>query len=53
MGAWGFLRQHLAHLVSFGREFRYIGRPEKASPGPGSLRAFKREQEALIAAAFE
>jgi len=53
MGAWSFMSRNIAPMVTFGCEFRYIGRPEKASPAPGSFKAFRREQEALIRAAFE
>jgi 2-oxoglutarate decarboxylase len=53
MGAWDFISRHASHFISFGRNFRYIGRPERASPAPGSLKAFRREQEALLHAAFE
>ncbi len=53
MGAWNHISRHIANIAAFGREFRYIGRPERASPGPGSLKAFRREQEALLRAAFE
>jgi 2-oxoglutarate dehydrogenase complex dehydrogenase (E1) component-like enzyme len=50
---WSFMSRNIAPMVTFGCEFRYIGRPEKASPAPGSFKAFRREQEALIRAAFE
>jgi 2-oxoglutarate decarboxylase len=53
MGAWNFISRHAAHIVSFGRDFRYIGRPERSSPAPGSLKTFRREQETLVNAAFE
>ena len=53
MGAWSFLSRHFEHVVSFGRELRYVGRPERASAAPGSRKAFKKEQDTLIAAAFE
>jgi 2-oxoglutarate dehydrogenase E1 component len=53
MGAWNHINRRIANVVAFGREFSYIGRPERASPGPGSLKAFRKEQEAFIHAAFE
>jgi 2-oxoglutarate dehydrogenase E1 component len=53
MGAWNFVSRHLARSLPFGRDFRYIGRPERASPAAGSLKIFLREQEALVRAAFE
>ncbi len=53
MGAWNYISRRIANMVTFGREFSYIGRPERASPSPGSLKAFRREQEAFIHTAFE
>jgi 2-oxoglutarate dehydrogenase E1 component len=53
MGAWRFLRRRLARMLPSRDALRYIGRPESASPATGSLRAHRREQAALIAAAFE
>jgi multifunctional 2-oxoglutarate metabolism enzyme len=53
MGAWNYINRHLAHTFPFGREFRYIGRPESSSPATGSFRVFCREQEALVRAAFD
>ena len=53
MGAWNFVQRHIAHVVSFGRDFRYIGRPERASPAAGSLKLHQKEQLALVAEAFE
>jgi 2-oxoglutarate dehydrogenase E1 component len=53
MGAWNFVCRHIAHTLPVGRDFRYIGRGERASPAEGSLKVFRREQEALVRAAFE
>lgn len=53
MGACRFIRHRLARHISFGRELRCIGRPESSSPAAGSLRAHRKEQAALVNAAFE
>jgi 2-oxoglutarate dehydrogenase E1 component len=53
MGAWNFISRHLAHTFPFGHDFRYIGRPERASPAEGSFKVFRKEQEALVHTAFE
>jgi 2-oxoglutarate dehydrogenase E1 component len=50
MGGWAFLRPRLAEII--GREPRYVGRPEAATPATGSHRLHKEEQERLIAEAF-
>jgi multifunctional 2-oxoglutarate metabolism enzyme len=51
MGAWHFISRHIT--VPFGRAFRYVGRPERASPASGSLKLHKREQQSLVAESFE
>ncbi len=53
MGAWHFIRRHLSEHLPFGRELRYIGRPPGASPATGSLKTHRKEQAALVQAAFE
>jgi multifunctional 2-oxoglutarate metabolism enzyme len=53
MGAWNHISKHMTHTFPFGRNFRYVGRPERASPATGSFKVFLREQQALIRAAFE
>jgi len=53
MGAWNFINRHIASTLPFGRDFRYIGRPERASPASGSLKLYKKEQQSLVAEAFE
>jgi 2-oxoglutarate dehydrogenase E1 component len=50
MGAWSFIRPHLAGIL--GREPRYIGRREDASPAVGSHRLHKEEQEQIVAEAL-
>jgi multifunctional 2-oxoglutarate metabolism enzyme len=51
MGAWHFVSRHIT--VPIGRDFRFIGRPERASPASGSLKLHRHEQELLVAEAFE
>ncbi len=51
MGAWNFVTRHIS--VPFGRDFRYIGRAERASPAAGSLKLHRREQQMLVTQAFE
>ncbi|GFE57601.1 2-oxoglutarate dehydrogenase E1 component [Geobacter sp. AOG1] len=51
MGAWGFVRPHLADIL--GAEPAYIGRPDAAAPAVGSHREHKVEQERVMAAAFQ
>jgi 2-oxoglutarate dehydrogenase E1 component len=53
MGAWNFVSRRMARTFPFGRDFRYVGRAERASPGEGSFKMFRREQEALVRSAFE
>jgi multifunctional 2-oxoglutarate metabolism enzyme len=53
MGAWNFVHRHITHLLPIGCDFRYIGRPERASPASGSYKIWHQEQETLIRAAFE
>jgi 2-oxoglutarate dehydrogenase E1 component len=50
-GGWAFIRPRLREL--FGREPLYIGRNEAASPAVGSHRLHNREQEKLVAEAFQ
>ena len=52
MGPWTFVSPLLYELVS-GREFRYAGRAEAASPATGSMRIHKQEQARLLADAFD
>jgi len=53
MGAWNFISRHMGHTFPFGRDFRYIGRPERASPASGSFKVFRQEQQALVTEALE
>ena len=52
MGAWRFVREQFLD-GNVQHPIRYVGRRALASPAPGSHRAFKQEQEALLARAFE
>ncbi len=53
MGAWNFISRRIAPTLHFGRDFRYIGRPERASPASGSFKMFRKEQQDLVNEAFE
>ena len=49
MGAWRFLREQIQPLLdSSGRELRYIGRSESASPATGSLKRHQQEQAEIM-----
>ncbi len=50
MGAWPFLRPHLASL--FGREPEYVGRPPMAANAAGSHRRHGKEQARIVDTAF-
>jgi 2-oxoglutarate dehydrogenase E1 component len=48
MGPWRFMQEQLQPvLASTGRELRYVGRPESASPATGSGRRHQEEQAAI------
>ena len=54
MGPWHFIRDQMQPLLAAtGREVRYVGRPESASPATGSGKRHQQEQAALIADALE
>ena len=53
MGAFHYVHRHITPALPFARDFRYIGRPESASPASGSFKKFRLEQDALINAALE
>lgn len=54
MGAWPFMRGRIPPLLDHSQHtFGYAGRPESASPAPGSHTIHHEEQEDLIEAAFE
>jgi 2-oxoglutarate dehydrogenase E1 component len=49
MGAWHFIRDQLQPLLdATGRELRYVGRPESASPATGSGKRHQQEQAAIV-----
>ena len=49
MGAWRFMREHLQPLLdATGREVRYVGRPESASPATGSGKRHQQEQAEIV-----
>ena len=53
MGAWAFLRGRIAPLLQNPpHTFGYAGRPESASPAPGSKKSHDKEQADVIEAAF-
>jgi len=54
MGAWRFVREQFldGKVGSLQRPLRYVGRPELANTAPGSHRAFRKEQDALVAEAL-
>jgi len=53
MGAWGFVRGHIQPLLEAQRrEIGYAGRPESASPAPGSPKRHVQEQAELIEQSF-
>jgi multifunctional 2-oxoglutarate metabolism enzyme len=53
MGAWGFVRGYIQPVLDRqGRTIGYAGRPESASPAPGSLKRHNQEQAQLIEEAF-
>jgi 2-oxoglutarate dehydrogenase E1 component len=53
MGAWRFMRERTeAMLGATGRELRYVGRPESASPASGSGKRHQQEQGELVSDAL-
>jgi 2-oxoglutarate decarboxylase len=53
MGAWRFIEEQLQPLLNpTGRELRYVGRPESASPATGSGKRHQEEQAAIMAEAM-
>jgi 2-oxoglutarate dehydrogenase E1 component len=52
MGAWTFVRERLQELLPAGSTLGYAGRRASASPAVGSGRIHRREQAALLEAAF-
>ena len=53
MGAWRYIEEQLQPLLNpTGRELRYVGRPESASPATGSGKRHQEEQAAIVAEAM-
>jgi len=52
MGAWTFVRERIQELLPAGTNLGYAGRRASASPAVGSGRIHRREQAALVEAAF-
>ncbi len=52
MGCWSVMARRLPELVPDGVEFRYIGRPERASPSEGYPAAHRSEQERIVLTAL-
>jgi 2-oxoglutarate dehydrogenase E1 component len=52
MGAWDFVYRRLRDLLPPGREPRYIGREEAASPAIGSYKIHQSEQVELVTRAL-
>lgn len=49
MGAWLFMRDQIQPLLAgSGRELRYAGRAESASPATGSHRRHQQEQAEIL-----
>ncbi len=53
MGPWRFMHEQFQPLLdATGREMRYVGRPESASPATGSGRRHQEEQAAIVGEAM-
>ncbi len=53
MGPWRFMREQIQPLLdASGRDIRYVGRPESASPATGSGRRHQEEQAAITSEAM-
>jgi 2-oxoglutarate dehydrogenase E1 component len=50
MGGWSFIRPHLREFL--GKEPRYVGRKDAASPAVGFPRAHREQQEKILEEAF-
>ncbi len=51
-GAWSFVQQRLSQTLPKGARFRYVGRPESASPATGSYRKHEEEETDFVREAF-
>jgi multifunctional 2-oxoglutarate metabolism enzyme len=52
MGAWKVMSRRMPALVPEGVEFRYVGRPQRASPSEGYPAAHRSEQERIVLTAL-
>ena len=48
MGAWHFVYHRLRRILPDGRRLSYVGRPEAASPAPGSYKVHQQEETELL-----
>ena len=53
MGAWKVMTRRMPELVPEGVEFRYVGRPQRASPSEGYPAAHRSEQERIVLTASD
>jgi 2-oxoglutarate dehydrogenase E1 component len=52
MGAWKVMTRRMPELVSEDVDFRYVGRPQRASPSEGYPAAHRSEQERIVLTAL-
>jgi 2-oxoglutarate dehydrogenase E1 component len=52
MGAWKVMTRRMPELVPNEVEFRYVGRPQRASPSEGYPGAHRSEQERIVLTAL-
>ena len=53
MGAWKVMARRMPELVPDAAGFRYVGRPERASPSEGYPAAHRSEQERIVLTALQ
>jgi multifunctional 2-oxoglutarate metabolism enzyme len=53
MGSWKVMTRRMPELLPEGVEFRYVGRPQRASPSEGYPAAHRLEQERIVLTALE
>jgi 2-oxoglutarate dehydrogenase E1 component len=53
MGAWAFMEPRLRELVGGKMSLGYVGKPRRPSPAQGSAAFHKKEQAAIVRAAFK
>ena len=52
MGTWHAMQRRIPEILPEGCEFRYVGRPERASPSEGYPAAHRTEQERIVLTAL-